>query len=233
MADPAPAGPDPAPGGTEVADVPAGTAYIAVSGPAGTQVHHVRLGGDRAEVGRQQGHQLGHRHGQVVDVGLARPGTHHLAGGMESRVGGGELDVVGVADPGDHGLTDAVDGVHLDDEVDHALRRRHRQGCHTVDVGVVHRSVLDGQPRLVVMRHRRRALDVHDGRGLTVDIAEDVRKAGCDLGELHTSPWHASVGRLQSAAAGLTRCRGRASDPSGCRSTCSRPTPRGWTRSTR
>ena len=50
MADPAPAGPDPAPGGTEVADVPAGTAYIAVSGPAGTQVHHVRLGGDRAEV---------------------------------------------------------------------------------------------------------------------------------------------------------------------------------------
>ena len=44
------AGPDPAPGGTEVADVPAGTAYIAVSGPSGTQVHHVRLGGDRAEV---------------------------------------------------------------------------------------------------------------------------------------------------------------------------------------
>lgn len=44
------AGPDPATGGTEAADVPAGTAYVAVAGPQGTEVVALRLGGDRAQV---------------------------------------------------------------------------------------------------------------------------------------------------------------------------------------
>ena len=44
------AGPDPAAGGTESADVPAGTAYVAVAGPRGTEVLALRLGGDRAQV---------------------------------------------------------------------------------------------------------------------------------------------------------------------------------------
>lgn len=44
------AGPDPAAGGTEAPDVPAGTAYIAVAGPHGTEVLPLRLGGERAQV---------------------------------------------------------------------------------------------------------------------------------------------------------------------------------------
>lgn len=44
------AGPDPAPGGTEAADVPAGTAYVAVAGPSGAHVRRLLVGGDRESV---------------------------------------------------------------------------------------------------------------------------------------------------------------------------------------
>lgn len=44
------AGPDPAPGGTETDPVPAGTAYVAVCGPAGVVVRRIAVDGTRDQV---------------------------------------------------------------------------------------------------------------------------------------------------------------------------------------